>query len=883
MKLLNAKVSNGPGTGQAALYIGVDSNALTVTIGPNEDGSPVILTEEQGKRAAFRILLERLPAAVGQGMKVQNPDFSVVPEKGADGSPTGAHLLQPHSYPYAITKPLPFQVTGIALAAAVAYERYAQLVVSLTAASGETTERHLPIPTTPRPQPELKTLALDLSWSRFEDSVPTGFGEIETNGKRREIATRRSFFIKNPDRRSAVVTEPKADGTPTRFYIYFVPTLSETAPDVHEAVATIEQLKNVVLTVSDRSAWAIDRSPDENMEWCLTAFGDGVLGPGEAVEITIDNLATTLPPGLSSIFIRHEGVHGYNDDYQTLDIEKVAASPTIARFVAEFAAAPIAGPGSEPAIYQNQVVTLSWDTFGCRNPDGTAAMTPVQLTTSDPQREWPIHLPATGSLVIHPSGGTTGLTVLDLSLDTPRPDTPWRKIIPVGPLAASIASSIAGPVPRGTDVTFTATMGFVHDYALEWGYGAIRRSVDDIRPKDAAKRAPALAVKEPAVVETLKLNVIEPTTVTLTANGLGGPLTRSVSIAVQRVLVDDGIYMAIDDAIWLITPELALKHVADIDGAHVTDVVAYPDPKRNDDDFTLEYRQRDRDPSWGFRAVFWGYDDRPGLFYVDLDSGGSGMISTQAPVISIQRLSEAVVLLHPGNNTSSVMRLKPRDADSGYQPMPWGQEREEPTPLPLSKLQAQSSYMIFSDQHPSLTALRVLRHVGGAADRTYAAVFDGQQRWPIAGPFNAALTGDAEYTAPTPDFGHEGQGLPALPYVAFTIADNSWWWGGQPSVPLFTVLDNQLVYGAIVLDGRSNARLDRLPSLCPIKITGAHGIVASRKDAHTAYWIEADADGRPLLYRWSQNVGKPDQSNLPGKQVLLHLPGRPRGTRFAVV
>lgn len=890
MKLLNAKVSNGPGTGQAALYIGVNSNALTLTIGPNEDGSPLALTEEQGKRASFRIWLERLPAAVGQGMKVQHADFSVVPEKGADGAPSGAYLLQPHSYPYAITKPLSFQLTAIALAAAVAYERYAQLVVSLTTASGETTERHLPIPTTARPQPELKTLALDLSWSRFEDSVPTGFGEIETNGKRREIATRRSFFIKNPDRRSAVVTEPKADGTPTRFYVYFVPAQSEAAPNVREAVATIDQLKDVVLSVSDRSAWAIDRSPDENMEWCITAFSDSLLGPGESVEITIDNLATTLPPGLSSIFIRHEGVHGYNDDYQTLDIEKVAASPTIARFAAEFAAAPIAGAGSEPAIYQGQAITLSWDTFGCRNPDGTATAAPVQLTTSDPQREWPVHLPATGALVIHPTGGTTGLTVLDLSLDTPRPDTPWRKIIPVGPLSASITSNIAGPVPRGTDITFTATLGFVHDYALEWGYGAIRRGVDDIRPKDAARRSPVIAVNEPAVVETLKLNVIEPTTVTLTANGLGGPLTRSVSIAVQRVLVDDGIYMALDNAIWLITPELALKHVVDIDGAHVTDVVAYPDPKRNDDDFMLEYGGRDDRKAWGFRAVFWGYDDRPGLFYVDLDSGAAGKIETAAPVISIQRLAEALIVLHPGGQMSRAVRREPIESPDGSQPRwpplsDWEREQQMAR-VPLSKLRFDPWSPVMLQMSGPLTALHVMRHVGdGDGERTYM-VESYRQELAIVGPFDQSLTGDPEGNG-SHNFNGQLGGAPQPSDIAFTIKDDRIG-SVLPFVPLFAVLDNQLIFASIQIDPKWGPYFARPPQpLCPAKLAGIQGLFAGRKDYYTAYWIETDADGRPLLCRWSQqggaNVVWPDSKNLPGKQVLLHLPGKPRGTRFAVV
>lgn len=211
----------------------------------------------------------------------------------------------------------------------------------------------------PSPNPALQELALVVEWWDLNSSG-TG-AEVQpinlSTGEFAPISNTVAFVIMNPSESLPVVGTP---GAQPNFWFTFNTVESEGDPGAVDALCTLQQADQITAkAMVGESAWSAAQNPDANLNWQLLP-PTNVLGPGESIIIEIANIISYLPAYATALYVNWSDVPGYNDGGQTLIIQKRAAPPTVASFT-------YAGP--DPAgITMGQQVTLSWDTFGSRQP-----------------------------------------------------------------------------------------------------------------------------------------------------------------------------------------------------------------------------------------------------------------------------------------------------------------------------------------------------------------------------------------------------------------------------------------------------------------------------------------------------------------------------------
>lgn len=497
--IFNVQILNTAGQG-AFLFLG-EANCLQITL-TNVSAGPVSLA------APFSVSLDfdLLPGATSiAGATVAAPSgASVAPED------SGWTVQWPAGGALAPREALTFTISGLAVDPHLAVGAINLLAFWLD--DGAT----ITLPLIAHPAQGLKTLALNHGWADEIEGPLAAYAArgtvLVTAPDLPRIHNRLALRLQNPSRDKIVVGK---DARPV-FYINL-----PTSPTAHSgaarfnALCTEEEARDVTASVeTDGVPWTISKDSDRPGRLILEPdlLPAGVLFDiGQSVIVYIDNLVSTLQPFTSSVHIVSRSLDGYEDGYFVTPVQKRKPLPTIARFEARYVD-QFTGPA-----YQNQPVTLSWETWGA-NVDQ-----PVSIL-SDGFGLIEANLPASGELVVHPTAVTTYYRLI-LNCENAPADA--HLTIFVGEATAEISAAKAVVSP-GEPVKIT--------------YKVTNATKFSIAPGVLAERAGGQTV-----IESFDRTQTSLVTYLLTVDGLGGPKTASVTVDLPLPLTDTAIYMVLDD------------------------------------------------------------------------------------------------------------------------------------------------------------------------------------------------------------------------------------------------------------------------------------------------------------------------------------------------
>lgn len=199
------------------------------------------------------------------------------------------------------------------------------------------------------PTPQLKDLRLNVGFNLDQDRV------YVTPAGKDPIKNKLRFHLTNPSRDNDVVKPgtPRWPNDPV-FRVSFV---YGTSPG-YGAIATTTEASNFDLALAALydTQWTVKpEKQTEGPSWLLLPKSEKILGVGAAasVEFSIDNIESSLQPGLTHMYIQYSGIPGYNSGYYTLDLWKKIAPPTIVSFTS-----------NKAKVNWGESFELKWETFG---------------------------------------------------------------------------------------------------------------------------------------------------------------------------------------------------------------------------------------------------------------------------------------------------------------------------------------------------------------------------------------------------------------------------------------------------------------------------------------------------------------------------------------
>lgn len=320
-------------------------------------------------------------------------------------------------------------------------------------------------------------------------------GNVE---KAREIRNRFAFRLQNTS--FAPLVRFPAPGPAPEFFISWFDA-EESDPRRYNALCTPEQSTKIRCSLlgDDQADWAIDFD-QSNRQWRLTPKSPQVLFARESIVVVVEDLASTLPPYPTALYITYRNLPGYPDGVLQLDMEKVTAWPTIARFEQV---------GGNDAIYPGEEIALSWDCWG--EPQGyedsvslfeeAAGVTPRLLAG-------PVAA-ADGLYRLKPAQATT---YYRLSMAVPKAPADAHLRVRIG--AASVSLEVHPPKVRPGG---SATLRYVYRYA---GSATLSPLSIDLPP--AREGRGEISVTPSSATEY-----------SLTVEGMDGPLTATARVAMD--------------------------------------------------------------------------------------------------------------------------------------------------------------------------------------------------------------------------------------------------------------------------------------------------------------------------------------------------------------
>jgi hypothetical protein len=233
-----------------------------------------------------------------------------------------------------------------------------------------------------------RTKHLDIVNQRGRKNIPLHVGFVGGNtilndGKSSNQLTLR---LTNTLKDAPLALNPTGSNQPSQLIISFEID-SDWALGTKSQVDVIEiEGKDWVTGANGRSDWAIVKTDlGQSPEWILTYQNQAnpTLNPGEVVEISIQNIISSLPSGNTNLYVRYENIPGYWDGQFVVTIDKA------------------------PIIYR--------DIF---NPDGTyAGKTNVGIGTNEPSALLSIDPQGAGGIVIgNPDPNAKDYTSLNLNI-----------------------------------------------------------------------------------------------------------------------------------------------------------------------------------------------------------------------------------------------------------------------------------------------------------------------------------------------------------------------------------------------------------------------------------------------------------------------------------
>ncbi|MFN0086711.1 MAG: LamG-like jellyroll fold domain-containing protein [Blastocatellia bacterium] len=92
------------------------------------------------------------------------------------------------------------------------------------------------------------------------------------------------------------------------------------------ALGTLSEVAAIVPEIDDPRWKKAANEQGETPEWVFTPTEKIQLKPGESLRLTLNNIASSLPPGLANLYLRYEHIPGYRDGQFVLPVEKSTIS-----------------------------------------------------------------------------------------------------------------------------------------------------------------------------------------------------------------------------------------------------------------------------------------------------------------------------------------------------------------------------------------------------------------------------------------------------------------------------------------------------------------------------------------------------------------------------
>ncbi|HEX8218939.1 MAG TPA: LamG domain-containing protein, partial [Chloroflexia bacterium] len=127
--------------------------------------------------------------------------------------------------------------------------------------------------------------------------------------------------ITNPQEQDSIALNPSNSPKPSRFILSFdVQDQGETKP---WALGTSDQVSQIDVTASDATNWTVTPQLEgESPEWIITTPTVMELRPDQAIELTLENIVTSLPTGETNLYLQYENIPGYWDGQLVAKLQK---------------------------------------------------------------------------------------------------------------------------------------------------------------------------------------------------------------------------------------------------------------------------------------------------------------------------------------------------------------------------------------------------------------------------------------------------------------------------------------------------------------------------------------------------------------------------------
>jgi len=151
-------------------------------------------------------------------------------------------------------------------------------------------------------------------------SIPLHVGFVGSNTILNDGAAVNSLSLRitNILKGEAISLNPSDSDAPSRFIISF--DAADAQIQEEWALGTLSQVVNIEI---DAPGWQVNKETQgQSPHWTLVNQSKTELAPGEAIQLNLSNIITSLPSGNTNLYVQYENIPGYWDGQFVSSIEK---------------------------------------------------------------------------------------------------------------------------------------------------------------------------------------------------------------------------------------------------------------------------------------------------------------------------------------------------------------------------------------------------------------------------------------------------------------------------------------------------------------------------------------------------------------------------------
>ena len=178
--------------------------------------------------------------------------------------------------------------------------------------------RQMNYPSDPTPLRGTRVQHLNVVNQRGQKTIPLHVGFLDSNAVLNDGTSRNQLRLRVTNvSKNALALTPASKPAPSKLIIAF-DTRGDTETGKDWALGTASQVNAIQITAPN---WTVFKPEAKTPEWVLTTAKTTV-APGEAVELTLAGLVTSLPSGMTNMYLRYENIPGHWDGQFVAVIEK---------------------------------------------------------------------------------------------------------------------------------------------------------------------------------------------------------------------------------------------------------------------------------------------------------------------------------------------------------------------------------------------------------------------------------------------------------------------------------------------------------------------------------------------------------------------------------